>query len=161
MRTTTLRNTPCYTWFYRGLPGSYPIFHPFSPGTPEGSAHKEHNSRHTFGRRESLCASFSLIIRKVEPRAPSSCISVDQHRSTAGMYTGRMVGTPRVVQGGYIPGWCIPTMVTRVACTEGYYAHHATRCTCTEGYYAHHATRVCITGDTLLTHGCITGRIPS
>jgi len=68
-RVTTLRNMKGLSLLNGELPAFYPIFHVLCAGEAEGLCAEVHNSHHRNGERRPLCASYSSIILKVEPRA--------------------------------------------------------------------------------------------
>jgi len=136
--TPTLRRGPSSYWFNGKSPFVYPIIHSLLPGRAEQLCADSPLSLHTLGERRALCASFSLNIPKVEPRALHT--------------THRCAACSAVTTPG--SGW-----MTKV------YPGRCTRCIYRE-VYTHHGIpgvhsgdnlsypRVYIAGITSHTHGC-------
>ena len=106
-KDTTLRRPPFPYWFYRGLPGSYPIFHPFVPGRAGDLCAERPTLLHTLGERRALCASCSLTIPGLEPRALLATHGA--HRTPWSWYT-EVQCTPWYTRGG-IGRYSTPSMV--------------------------------------------------
>ena len=107
---TTLRNMPCYTGFYRGLPVVYPIVIHSRTGRSGQQCAEFSSILHIFESRRGDLYPHPGESPKGEPRASSTLLC--RHPSLAVVLTRRREGTM------VYPGWWVGSMPGRV------YTHH-------------------------------------